>query len=250
MSGLNKHLTYTEIQEVCKKINEKFLPDGEAFMEKVDQLLEENEDQTAKGIMLKALPDLLKLVDSETEKIEENVSIKPSCFKGCAYCCYFPIIVTRLEAKLMIEYIKQLPSERSESIVSHLKDYFKNNNTRIEEVCSLDFHEDLQFKDKYISKQLPCPMLNLETNACMAYEVRPIPCRTYLNYGSPDVCADNLIPKEPFSYEFFHGFYIESLNELLQTFFYNGEEVEGVHYPEDMMEYNYLPILLKEELGL
>ncbi|MEK4166079.1 MULTISPECIES: YkgJ family cysteine cluster protein [Anoxybacillus] len=62
-----------------------------------------------------------------------------------------------------------------------------------------------------MKEQLPCIFLNRETNTCFVYEVRPMPCRTYLNYCSPNVCAESYMPDEPFSYEFLYEFYIYKL---------------------------------------
>lgn len=87
-------------------------------------------------------------------------------------------------------------------------------------------------------------MLDPETQLCMAYEVRPIPCRTYLNYSDPKVCAENHMPKEPFSYEFLYTYYFGAINELVQALYENGEDV-FVDYPSDAWSYDYLPAWVK-----
>jgi uncharacterized protein len=244
---LKEYLTYDDIVKICEQINEKHLPDDGPFAEKVDDLLEQYDEKTPLQFILKAFREFLKLVDSEIDKIEQNVNIRPTCAKGCAHCCYFPIITTKLEAKLIKAYIDGLPAKEREDIVNHLHVYFQRNQTILSKVCTLDFTKDARFKEKYIAKQVPCPFLDLRTNTCKVYEVRPIPCRTYLNYGNPRVCADSYIPDEPFSYEFFYDYYMEALNELIQELLYNGEELD-FDYPDDVFTLNYLPVLLQQEL--
>ena len=241
---MSLYLTYEEMLKICEKINEKFIPNGESFLEKVDELFDIDEPVTFQNFMVTTLKELLKVVDEEINKIEEYVNIKPSCYKGCAYCCYFPIIVTKAEAKLMVEYIHSLPKQKQQQIWNHINQYFESYSDKISEACSLNFQDDRFFKETYIRKQLPCPFLDTKTNTCLVYEVRPIPCRTYLNYCHPSVCAENDVPKEPFSYEFVYAFYMQALNEVIQEL--TEEEEFDFDYPNDLITYDYLPNLLSE----
>jgi uncharacterized protein len=245
---LKPHLTYNDIIKICKQINEKYLPDDKPFVEKVEELFEQYDEVPAFQFILKAFCELLKLVDSEIRRIEQKVNIRPTCTKGCAHCCYFPIITTKLEAKLIKAYIDGLPAKEREGIVNHLRTYFQQNQTILSKVCALDFMNDARFKEKYIAEQVPCPFLDLQTNTCKVYEVRPIPCRTYLNYGDPIVCAQSYMPNEPFSYEFFYEYYMQALNELIQELLYNEDEELGIDYPDDVFAFDYLPNFLRKEL--
>lgn len=230
----------------CNEINEKHIPAEDAFLNKIDELFEHT-DLEGYELILHSFKELLKVVDSEINNIEKKVNISPSCEKGCANCCYFPIITTKLEAKLMIGVINSMPHERKSQIVNHLHSYFPEHADTIKKLCSINFEEEADFKLQYISNQLPCPLLNVETNECIAYEIRPLPCRTYLNYCSPVVCKEEFIPKEPFSYEFLRDYYIEALNELVQTILYEDEYDYGIQYPNDLFEIDYLPNLIKSE---
>lgn len=246
MLSLSHYLSYEDMLKICEKINEKFIPDGESFFEKVEELFNIDDPVTFQHFMVTTLKELLSVVDEEIKKIEQSVNIEPSCYKGCAYCCYFPIIVTKAEAKLMIEYINSLPNDEKQEILEHLNHYFKTYHDKILKACSIHFEDDRSFKESYIRKQLPCPFLDTKTNTCKVYEVRPIPCRTYLNYCHPAVCAENDVPKEPFSYEFLYTFYIQALNEVLQELI--EEEEFHFEYPNDFITYDYLPNLLSEYL--
>ncbi|WP_243292125.1 YkgJ family cysteine cluster protein [Bacillus sp. FJAT-47783] len=241
---MSHYLSYEQMIKICDKINEKYIPDGESFFVKVEELFQIEEPVTFQQFMVMTLKGLLSVVDEEIEKIEQKATIKPSCLKGCAHCCYFPIIVTQAEGKMLVDYIETLPEKAREDMKAHLKDYFSTYEAKIKDVCSMPFEGD--FKKTYIRKQLPCPFLDTNSNTCKAYEVRPIPCRTYLNYCDPIVCAENDVPKEPFSYEFFYAFYMQALNEVIQELV--EEEEFPFHYPQDLVTYDYLPNLLKKYL--
>lgn len=241
---MKQYLNYEDILKICNQINEKYIPTEDAFLDKVDELFE-NEDLDGYAFIQHSFQELLKVVDAEIKKIEENVQISPTCAKGCANCCYFPIITTRLEGKLMLTVINSLPDERRTKIQNHLKAYFITYNKEIKKLCSINFNEVPDFKHQFISKQLPCPLLDVEKNECLAYEIRPIPCRTYLNYCNPIVCKENLIPKEPFSYEFLREYYIEALSEKVQTILNEENQSFGIQFPEDVFEVDYLPNLIK-----
>lgn len=73
----------------------------------------------------------------------------------------------------------------------------------------------------------------------MIYEVRPLPCRTYVNYTNPKVCADNILPKETISYEFLYQEYMGAINELLQ-YLYENDKIENIGYPEDLYQEDLL----------
>ncbi len=176
------------------------------------------------------------------------MDVKPTCALGCAHCCYIPIVVTRLEVKLMLMFIKRLPEERREKITKQIEFYLQQHTSELEQLRGLDFKSDPTFKDTYKKMELPCIMLNLETNTCMAYEVRPIPCRTYVNYANPLVCEEDRLPKEPLNYEFMHPFYVQGMDEVIQEILEVVQDSDlGFSYPADAADVNYLPILLKEE---
>ncbi|MBA2876621.1 YkgJ family cysteine cluster protein [Thermaerobacillus caldiproteolyticus] len=243
---MERHLTYIDIVNICKKINEKYLPTDEPFIEKVDELFAQYDEEPPLLFLLRAFQELLQLVDEQIHDIEQKVNIRPTCAKGCAHCCYFPIIITKLEARLIQTYIDRLPAKEREEIQAHLRTYFQQQKEALDVVYAIDFMEDARFKEKYIAKQVPCPFLDVRTNTCRIYEVRPIPCRTYLNYASPAVCAKSHMPDEPFSYEFFYHYYMQSLQEIVEEWS-DEEEAFPFRYPDDLFHLDYLPRLLQEE---
>ncbi|KHF29612.1 hypothetical protein LR68_01682 [Anoxybacillus sp. BCO1] len=90
-----------------------------------------------------------------------------------------------------------------------------------------------------MKEQLPCIFLNPQTNTCFIYDVRPIPCRTYVTtvhrvYVRNHICLMNRLVMN-----FYYEFYIESLHDLIQTLIYEGEDV-GIDYPDDLFTMDYL----------
>ncbi|WP_163150389.1 YkgJ family cysteine cluster protein [Anoxybacillus sp. MB8] len=232
-------LTYDQIVRICKQINDKHMPDGQAFVDVVDEWLERYDGENGKEFMFQAFKKLLSLVDEHIHTIERKVNIRPTCTKGCTHCCYFPIITTRAEARWMMTHIAKLPNDERERIYKHIKWYTQHYAEQIKRVETLNFTEERHFKKMYMEEQIPCIFLNQQTNTCLIYDVRPIPCRTYVNYCSPSVCANSHMPNEPFSYEFLYEFYIDSLHDFIQTLIYEGEEV-GIDYPDDLFTMDYL----------
>ncbi len=239
---MNQFLKHEEILSKCEKINTSYELDPHFFDEIVDELLDSNLD--TEEVILQGFQKLLAEVDHEIDRMEQFADMRPNCFKGCAFCCYFPIVLSRLEAKMMFRSIEKFPQARKEVIYNHWENYYEKQAEKLEQGLAMD-HKDPAAKRAYKKLNLPCPMLDPETQLCMAYEVRPIPCRTYLNYSDPQVCAENDLPKEPFSYEFLYDYYFSAVNELLQVLLENGEELI-VDYPADVWSYDYLPAWIKQ----
>ncbi|CDQ20476.1 Putative zinc-or iron-chelating domain-containing protein [Halobacillus karajensis] len=235
-------LKHEDIIKRCEKINQSYEIDPSFFDRIVDHLLDSEQD--TETVITNGFHDLLAEVDHEIERMEDFASMKPNCFMGCAFCCYFPIVITKMEAKMMFHSIEQFDPDRKEAIFSHWEKYFEQQQGKLKTALSMDY-ENPETKLEYKKLNLPCPMLDPDTQLCMAYEVRPIPCRTYLNYSNPQVCADKHMPKEPFSYEFLYNFYFGSINELIQALYENGEDV-FVDYPMDAWSYDYLPSWIKQ----
>ncbi|WP_347861360.1 YkgJ family cysteine cluster protein [Salimicrobium sp. PL1-032A] len=234
MSG---YMTYDEILKKSETLNESYELDVSIFEDVVDELL--NSEKDTDSVVLEGFRRLLQSVDGTMENIDTFLDMKPNCFMGCAFCCYFPIRVSKMEAKLFFQSIEHMSSERKEDIFRHWEAYYEKFPQKVETALDID-PEDPDMKWKYKQLNLPCPMLNEETQLCMAYEVRPVPCRTYVNYSDPTVCATQHMPKETVSYDFLYTFYFQAMNELLQALYENGEEL-SVEYPMDAWSYDYLP---------
>lgn len=243
---MDRYLFYVEMGKRVQKLHEHYEIDSDSFYEIADHVLKKGVP-SAEKIML-AFQQLLQKVNDEISQMEKVMDVKPSCQMGCAFCCYFPIIINRMEGKLIQQAIERMDEERKNQLLKHLKNYFGQYGKKLKELTSLDFENDERFKQKYIARQVPCPLLDPVTNTCLAYEVRPIPCRTYLNYTHPSVCSENFMPKETISYEFLYDDYMGALNELIQQMYEEGDTA-FIDYPEDAFAYDYLPVWLEPWVG-
>ena len=239
-------LTYEEILLKCEEINAKYEINQERFDEIVDGILVK-EDVSADDKIAQAFAQLLQAVSEEISDMESTADLMPTCQMGCAFCCYFPIITNKMEAMLIKDAISKMPADRKHFIENHLSDYYQVYEKKVEQLSGIDIISDPDAKYKYKKEQLPCPFLNLKTNACMVYEVRPLPCRTYVNYTNPKVCADNIMPKETISYEFLYQEYMGAMNELLQ-YLYENDRIEKMDYPGDLYQEGLLINWMKESV--
>lgn len=242
---MNKFLTINDMEKICEEINEKHIPDDSRFMQAINDQFAEFGDANRDQFVSSAFKRMLSVLDKEIKKIEKKVNINATCEKGCSHCCYFPIILTKMEAKLIVQYIQQLPKLKKEELVTHLEQYYRNEDLTM--VYNIDFKTDQQYKGKYITKQVPCPLLDKQTNSCLAYEVRPIACRTHYNYCNPQVCSTEPIPDEVFSYEFLYEYYIYALVNTVQDVILDSKD-DPINLPTDVYEADYLPRLLEELL--
>ncbi|TFB13917.1 YkgJ family cysteine cluster protein [Filobacillus milosensis] len=233
--------TLEQVKQRLAKL-ETFELDEDSFYEVAEDQLDCYHQPKEK--MMAIYQKLLQEVSQKMNQMDNHMDMTPNCQLGCAFCCYFPIIISRLEAKMIIASIEAMPEERHNELKEHLRQYYKNYENLIEDATSLDFEEQ-DVKYEYMKKQLPCPLLNTETNTCMAYEVRPLPCRTYVNYMDPEICAKNYVPEETVSFEFLYENYMGALNAAAQVVF-EEDDPEFLDYPTDVYQYNYLPVFLKE----
>ncbi|MEF3328018.1 YkgJ family cysteine cluster protein [Oceanobacillus oncorhynchi] len=243
---MSTFLTYEEILLKCEEINAKYEINQERFDEIVDGILVK-EDVSADDKIAQAFAQLLQAVSEEISDMESTADLMPTCQMGCAFCCYFPIITNKMEAMLIKDAISKMPADRKDFIENHLSDYYQVYEKKVEQLSGIDIISDPDAKYKYKKEQLPCPFLNLKTNACMVYEVRPLPCRTYVNYTNPKVCADNIMPKETISYEFLYQEYMGAMNELLQ-YLYENDRIEKMDYPGDLYQEGLLINWMKESV--
>lgn len=236
--NMSAYLTYDEILLKCQEINHKYEINQDRFDEIVDYILDE-ESTTADQKIQKAFPLLLQAVSDEIQAMEKTVDLQPACRMGCAFCCYFPIVINKMEANLIKNAIDRMKPDRKQFIQKHLLRYFQQYKEPVKELGNLDIVNHPDAKRVYKEANLPCPFLNPETNACLIYEVRPLPCRSYVNYTDPDVCAKNAMPKETISYEFLYQEYMGALNELLH-YLYENDEIKNIDYPGDLYQEDML----------
>ncbi|KPH71137.1 MULTISPECIES: YkgJ family cysteine cluster protein [Bacillaceae] len=239
---MDQYLSFEEIQDKCSRLSDVYEIDEDKFYQIVEKWA--NQETSTEEKILNSFIELLQMVSEEMSNMEKAVQMEATCRMGCAFCCYFPIIINEMEAKIMKKAIENFPEERRNRIKHHLSNYYQQYGEKLESLTQLDFNEDKDFKLKYRRSLVPCPLLDTKTNQCMAYEIRPIPCRTYVNYTDPDVCEQNVMPKETVSFEFLYEQYMGALNEFMQ-FLYDEGNTAFIQYPDDVYQTDYLASWLR-----
>jgi Fe-S-cluster containining protein len=108
---------------------------------------------------------LIQIVDAAVAEAMQRGDGHIECRAGCSHCCFGPFAITDLDGARLRRGLNSLPPEPSRRVVE-----------RAREAAALmggDLADETQFSN------LPCPVLDLETNRCLLHEFRPIACRLH-----------------------------------------------------------------------
>lgn len=152
-----------------------------------------------------------KEVESYTKQIQEaecKCEIKSSCQKGCAYCCKQLIVVTNIEMlalQLKIDNMSIDEKKGLRDIVNEQCQFLEQHgitNKSIDELIRLNIFpkNEQKLQSKYFDLNIKCPLLD-EEDTCIFYEVRPINCWSYKNYGSSLECKQNVFVEKSIKFD-------------------------------------------------
>lgn len=96
-----------------------------------------------------------------------------SCQYGCAHCCYYGVVIGQPDALILADWCRRHAKDTPE-FRSLLKDR------------ALLMEQHLGNHRSYVEKHIPCALL--KDDACMAYEWRPVPCRTHFVVSPAELC--------------------------------------------------------------
>jgi Fe-S-cluster containining protein len=138
------------------------------------------------------IEDIMKafytILDKEADAID-----KP-CKKGCDYCCYHAIYVSFLEGYYVKSFLEHLPDARFQIIKDEWLKWMKTcselNLFSRQLATPQLFAAHNQIYDDH---KIKCPFLL--DNECSIYEVRPIICRTFFTFTTPDMCSTERPPE-------------------------------------------------------
>ena len=97
---------------------------------------------------------LLEKVNETTDQLNAKHAQYLTCEKGCDHCCGHLMTFYPVEIGHMARAIAHMKPQRREAIIDHLKDFAARK------------------------QDAPCPLLG-DDGLCMAYEARPVLCRTH-----------------------------------------------------------------------
>ena len=110
---------------------------------------------------------LMAKVNDALDKMNLDLEGKITCSKGCVYCCYDDIGVTKFEIETILNYVRR----------------YKIKFNR--ELLATQNSEANFMKLKYADRR--CAALDDE-GSCTIYPVRPMICRVYNSTGDPKEC--------------------------------------------------------------
>lgn len=139
---------------------------------------------------MKEIAELHKTVDAIDKRLaEESAKLgKPiTCQgKGCCACCYEPVYCSSAEAKHLVE---ALTTEQRAAVTERLKLALAKVQSE-----GLLWKKEMPTVMKWLAMKSPCPLL--ENGMCLAYENRPISCRSHMAVGPAEWCATNRLEQK------------------------------------------------------
>jgi Fe-S-cluster containining protein len=141
-------------------------------------------------------PDLVRLdeilvrdFDADVGRGEEIARGHLLCRIGCTECCVGPFEITALDAERLRRGLRELEGsepaaaravrERASSQWLAMAERFPGTDEDALELFCTEF------------EAVSCPVLDLETGACVLYRFRPLSCRSY---GLPLRAGDEVLP--------------------------------------------------------
>jgi Fe-S-cluster containining protein len=111
------------------------------------------------------------------------VVLEPACRPGCDHCCYQHVALTPIEAIILADRLQSsLPSPERDELRARL-------DLDLEAIRRIEAEASTADAARIALARLrrPCPLLDLDSGRCRAYEARPINCRRE-NSVDPEVC--------------------------------------------------------------
>lgn len=158
-----------------------------------------------------------ELIEAEQKiaSVESTFDLSCICKKGCTGCCKQLIPIIDLELKAMSPAFDLLDIDTKRVLKQKVEktcDMLSSNGFNINSVMTITVGEKMaQQQEKYFKLNIPCPLLD-ENGECMVYNVRPVTCMAYRNYGGMN-CDTSYWVDESFQYEMFSGQIITRLSQ-------------------------------------
>jgi Fe-S-cluster containining protein len=119
--------------------------------------------------------DAMVAANTMSERLTHGRRLPLACSEGCSYCCWSSTV--HASAPEILRMASWLKEHRSPEELAALKERAAH---AAREIAPLDLSGRARSK-------VPCPVLDLESGRCTAYEVRPLTCRAY-HSGSVELC--------------------------------------------------------------
>ncbi len=134
--------------------------------------------------------EILKELYALYNEFNKHFSPYYSCARGCTHCCFTNVLVSKIEAQYVKEFVllnfSKDDQDRFNKIINQQKDEYLS-------LAEINFdlsNKTSQNQDRYFAKHLPCPFLS-DPGDCLIYSARPVPCRTCNSVSNPEKCRNN-----------------------------------------------------------
>lgn len=99
------------------------------------------------------------------EAVNASQSQPFACGKGCSHCCYLHTDITAGEAFVLAAAVKRMPEPERHAVIGRLVENSTGQRTT-------------SYRDRFFASNA-CALLDLGTNTCTVYDVRPTNCRKW-----------------------------------------------------------------------
>lgn len=144
------------LKQYTSKEQEKIIFEIISFAKQIEQNLNDH------GVLSSVL-HLYDYID------KEDIDGKVACSKGCSFCCYLHVTLTKFEVTAIIDYctknniIIDTDTLKKQSVADNVESFSK-----------------IDYKDR--------KCVFLKDNQCSIYPVRPVACRKYYVVNDPEIC--------------------------------------------------------------
>lgn len=126
--------------------------------------------------------ELLRVLDDALHRARAIGGRHVACRSGCFGCCIGPFPITAMDADRLARGLATVDTATAQRILHRAEEAART-------LAALDYpghpetgllHPnagDVLFEPRFLN--IPCPVLDLETGACLLYAHRPVACRTY-----------------------------------------------------------------------
>jgi Fe-S-cluster containining protein len=148
------------------------------------------------GVLEGADRDLLAVVEAAQREAARRAGSQLACRLGCTECCVGPFPINGLDAWRLRRGLEALAARDPEAAAA-----IRRRAAEAIRAFGADFpgdpatgrlSGDVKSEDRFFEAHadVPCPVLDPATGACLLYEHRPISCRTYgppVRFGGRDL---------------------------------------------------------------
>lgn len=119
--------------------------------------------------------ELVQIVDAGMAEAMRRSKGHVHCAPGCSHCCFGPFAITEFDAWRLTQGLREI-EVRDPDLAAHIR---SRALEAAELIRTQGPPEPVDNEPIAALKNLPCPALDLERQACLMHEYRPVACRLH-----------------------------------------------------------------------